>query len=775
VGWALLVTFAAMVAIWTGLGFAPWLVGRVPWPVSEYGRVDAFWPIVAGFIAGGGAAWALAPSRRIARGASPGDGLVGLSPIAAAILGPAALLMIFASYWPCTGEENEFWSAMRHAMDAFEGYVAEPFGVVAGCPASFPQTLTAGVLFGRTTIALVILLAVAYVFRRSIDIVRAQMARQVVIFAGLSDETVPLARQLARSLTERQTLLLLEDGAESARAEELAREFARDHCKAIAMTIDITDDEAIERLMRRRRAKGIHGVYLLLPDAAENLNAMETFLRLHEAAVTRRRGAPVDPSAPELLERAKLNRDALLRSPDAIDRRIAQRLPRDPHATHWVSPLWWRRFVSKLRPLPSEVPGRAVVRIDNPWQAEDWRRRQMLARTGWLFDAVSTHSTAARHVVHRMKFPMGLEEPVRRVVIQGTSSFELAIMAELAFERAVDGVLDEAAAAGERDANLVIADERSPVGEVAAARANLASIAYWRKHIPPTPEVVLSGSLANEIDEHVAELLTRYGVQSQARGLVHIEQRSLAEEMEGGETALVVSESATMDPTLLAVPHPRWPVIAWSDQARGINQRPLIGGLTLVGPTLEPVAPAIESAQDSDVPRIDDAAAAYGLDVWERLGRIEHKCYLLRNWGGLARKDAVKPARGDWDVDLTATLREGNIRPFATLVRTITELGYSWASDLGDDGSQARIDLQARDDDWKRAGINEHASWVVHRLEDGWAFAGPDIRDDRRRLHPNIVDWDHLTTKLQGHDFEGVGSALRLFAALGFVLAPGSR
>jgi hypothetical protein len=61
----------------------------------------------------------------------------------------------------------------------------------------------------------------------------------------------------------------------------------------------------------------------------------------------------------------------------------------------------------------------------------------------------------------------------------------------------------------------------------------------------------------------------------------------------------------------------------------------------------------------------------------------------------------------------------------------------------------------------------------VHRLEDGWAFAGPDTRDDRRRLHPNIVDWDHLTTKLQGHDFEGVGSALRLFAALGFVLALG--
>jgi hypothetical protein len=770
----LLVIFAAMVAIWTAFGFAPWLVDRVPWPVSDYGRVNAFWPILAGFVAGGGAAWALAPSRRIARGASPGgDGLVGLSPIAAAILGPAALLMMFASYWPCTGEEDEFWSAMRHALDAFEGYVAEPFGVVAGCPASFPQTLTAGVLFGRTTIALVLLLAVAYVFRRSIDIVRARTARQVVIFAGLSDQTVPLARQLARSLTERQTLLLLEDGAESPRAEELAREFARDHHKAIAMTIDITDDEAIERLMRRRRAKGIHGLYLLLPDAAENLKAMETFLRLHEGAAIRRRREPVDPSAPKPLERAKLSRDALLRSPDAIDRRIARRLPRDAHATHWVSPLWWRKFVSKLRPLPSEVPGRAVVRIDNPWQAEDWRRRQMLVRRGWLFDAVSTHSTAARHAVHRMKFPTGRGEPVKRVVIQGTSSFELAIMAELAFERAVDAVLDEAAAAGERDANLVIGDDSRPVGEVAAARANLASIAYWRTHVPPTPEVVLSGSLAREIGEHFAELLTRYGVQPPARGLVHIDSRSLAEAMESGETALVIGESATMDPTLLAVPHPRWPVIAWSDQARGINQRALIGGLALVGPTLEPVAPAIDSPRQSDVPRIDDAAATYGLDVWERLGRIEHKCYLLRNWGGVAREDELKPARGDWDVDLTATLREDNIRPFATLVRTITELGYSWASDLGDDGSQARIDLQANDDDWKRAAINEHASWVVHRLEDGWAFAGPDTRDDRRRLHPNIVDWDHLTTKLQGHDFEGVGSALRLFAALGFVLALG--
>lgn len=777
IGWVLFAVFAVMVGIWTTLGFAPGLVDHASWPISDFGGDDVFWPILAGFIAGGGAAWALAPGLRIEGGeSSGGEGGVGLSPLAAAILGPAALLMMFSAYWPCTGEDNEFWSALRHALEAFEGYVAEPFGVVQGCPETFPQTLMAGVLFGKTTVALVILIAVAFVFRRSIDAVRARMARQIVIFAGLSDQTAALARELARGTTARQTILILDDGSQLARARELAHEFSREHHKTIAMSIDITDDEAIARFMRRRGAKGIHGLYLLLPEGTANLKAMHTFLQLHDEAVGRRsrpgkRENKVRDRDHAALDRAKLDRAALSISPERTDRRIARHLPPDAHTSRRVAPLWWRLLVSKLRPLPSEVPGRAVIRIDNPWHAEEWRRRQMLDRRGWLFDAVSTHSTAARHAVHRMKFPPHEELPITRIVVQGASSFELAVLAELAFERAVDLVLEGAAREGFRGADLTASDERATADQIHAADANRDALDKWRSTLPPTPEVVLLGAAAQEAGEHFSQLLTRYGAPPAQDSMTDAGVRDLAELMDDDNTVLLTGEHATADPTLIAVAHPRWRIIAWSEFVRGLDQRPMIGGLSLVGPTLEPVVPASDPDSKNVGARVDDAAAAYGLDVWERLGRIEHKCYLLRNYGGVAKRDEERLARGDWDADLTETLREDNIRPFATLVRTITDLGYSWASDVDLDGSQTRVELDADHEDWLRAGVNEHASWVRHRLEDGWAFGGPKLRDDARRIHPNIVGWDQLTTKIQGYDFDGVRSALDLFGALGFVLA----
>lgn len=44
----------------------------------------------------------------------------------------------------------------------------------------------------------------------------------------------------------------------------------------------------------------------------------------------------------------------------------------------------------------TEVPGWVVVRVDNPWHAEDWRRKQMTGRPGWLFDAASMREIAGR-------------------------------------------------------------------------------------------------------------------------------------------------------------------------------------------------------------------------------------------------------------------------------------------------------------------------------------------------------------------------------------------
>jgi len=764
-GWVLLAAFVFMVAIWTAFGSAPELAEHAPEPFAAFGRVDGFWTILAGFVAGGGAAWALAPGLRVeGEETARGEGGVGLSPIAAALLGPSALLLMFASYWPCTGETNPFWGALRHATEALEGYVAEPFGQLEGCPAEFPQALLVGVLFGKITLALVLGIGLAFVFRRSLDTLRARWARQVIVFAGLSDETVGLARDLARGITERQTMLILDPGPGLARAREFAREISKTRHKAIALPMDVTDDDAIEDLMRKGSRKGIHGLYLLLPDASANVKAMDTFLRLHDEAT----GSVVDRTATtgvddKVRPRAELQRQALLDSQDPQDRRLGRRLPDEPTPAQARStPLWWRKLVVLLRPWPSEVPGRAVLRIDNPWHAEDWRRRQMLDRKGWLFDAISTHSTAARHAVHRMKFPPEGEPRIERVVLEGSTSFELAVLSELAFERAVDDALEAAARHGELSAAQTIRDFPE---ECADAEKRLELLTYWREHFPKTPTVMLVGEGATGAGSHFAQLLERYGVGSTAHA-AHSTAEAREKLLDEHGTALILGEDSTEDPTLLAVPHPRWRIFAWSDEAQGVSERPLIGGLSLVGPTLEPVHPERDQHADRALPRVDDAAPAYGVDVWERLGRIEHKCYLLRNFGGLAKSDAEKPARGDWDEDLSDMQWEDNIRPFATLVRTLTDLGYIWANDLGEHGAQQPATLS--DTEEEQAAINEHASWVRHRVEDAWAFGE---RADKRRVHNNIVGWQQLDTETQGYDYDGVSSALALFKTLGFVLA----
>lgn len=179
-GWVLLAAFFGMVGLWVTFGFAPTLAEQVPDLFGAFGDPSAFWPILAGALAGVGAAWALAPG---VGGDDKGGGEGGahLSPLAVAILGPAALIMMLSAYWPCETEGSQFWGSLRRALEAFEGYVAEPFGEeVHGCPQEFPQTLTAGVILAKFTIVLVIGIGLAYVLRHSIDALRARFARQVV-------------------------------------------------------------------------------------------------------------------------------------------------------------------------------------------------------------------------------------------------------------------------------------------------------------------------------------------------------------------------------------------------------------------------------------------------------------------------------------------------------------------------------------------------------------------------------------------------------------------
>jgi len=703
-GWILLALFVGMIALWSVFGAVPSLAEHAPAPLSAFGQVSEFWPIFAGFVAGGGAAWALAPGLTI-RGEEEGERRINLSPLVAAILGPSSLILMFAAYWPCTGEENQIWASLRLALEALEGYVAEPFGVVEGCSPEFPQGLMAGILFGRTTLVLVIGLGFAFVFRRSIDTIKVRFASQIVVFSGLDSETAASARAVKGSLTDRQRLVVLQagDGAEGAR--ELAREIG-----VILLSIDVSDDLAIEAFMRARGRRGIQGLHLMSPDTVVNRRAMDEFLRCQDALVP--------------------TNDSVASHSDDLTRRISERaasqttlLEAAADSTSWRAP----RQQSGLEPrgfaTRTEIPGRVVVRIDNPWHAEDWRQRQMTARADWLFDAISINEVAARHVVRQAKI-----EGIDELVLLGSSPFELAVLAEVAFEHRVDKALEAASSLGrERRA------ESDP-------------------YVSSTPTILLHGEESREAEKHFQHQLQRFGI-TDADHHIRTAQGSIEDLMNHRtlKRALLMSNDDGNDATFLAARHPRWRIFDWSPQARGLMAEPVLGRMSMIGPTLEPVE-------------------GEGVDIWERLARIKHEIYLYHWRGG--KPEAGDPNRGNWDRDLDAFARESNIRSFATFCKSIAGLGRQWATDLGEDGLQTESPLG--DDDITRAAIEEHDSWVRHHVEYKWRLgdsrAGGTSDRTRAKLHPDIVEWDALSPDEKQKDLDSLTGTIALMRSLGFFL-----
>jgi hypothetical protein len=706
-GWILLALFVGMVALWTVFGFMPGLVDAALEPFASFGRISEFWPIFAGFVAGGGAAWALTPGLTI-HGEESGESRIRLSPLVAALLGPSSLILMFAAYWPCAGNENPVWASLRHALEALEGYVAEPFGAIQGCPADFPQGLMAGILFGRTTLVLVIGWGFAYIFRHSIDAMRARFSAQVVVFAGLDNESTEAARSVRTNLTRRQRLLLLDDGPGLVRARELAREIG-----AIVLSIDVSDTAGVQAFMQARGRRGIQGLYLMSSDAGVNVKAIDSFLRWQTGpanSIRVRRAATEADLQAEVVERA------------ASQQRL---LKKAATSSSWRAPKKDSGLVPRARALRTEVPGRVVVRIDNPWHAEDWRQRQMIARAGWLFDAVSTNENAARHVVRQAK-----DENVEELIMVGSSPFELAVLSEIAFEHRVDRALTDAAALGK---------QRQGAGS--------------RDHVATTPSVLLHGEESREAVEHFQRQLLRFGIKDADRH-IRFEVGTAQESMNNSQTkrALILSDTPGYDPTFLAASHPRWRIFAWTPAVRGLTLEPMIGRLSMVGATLEPV------------PRS-------GVDIWERLARIMHEIYLYHWQSGIPVPG--DPNRGDWDDDLDAFARESNIRSFATFCRSVAGLERQWGTDLGDGGAQSEHPLSP--EEIRGIALNEHDSWVRHHVEYGWRL-GDARREDgtpnrtKKKRHPDIVEWAALSPENQEKDYDSITSTVSLMKSLGFSL-----
>jgi len=368
-------------------------------------------------------------------------------------------------------------------------------------------------------------------------------------------------------------------------------------------------------------------------------------------------------------------------------------------------------LLSRL-PENAERTGRLIVRMDNPWQAEPWRRQHMVSYPGWLTDAISALELAARHLVVRLR-----DEGVATIVMDGGSRFELAVLAETVLQHRVHALLPDSAFAG---------------------------------RVRRTPPIVrLVGAGAEGFAEIARAQFARFGIDADDTFRV---EPATTWTVDAG-SVVVVGERDPGHSDRLTATHPEWRILQWDPSVVGLAPGGAIEGLTLVGPTFEPVP-------------------GQGIDIWELVGRIQHLWYLENHWNG--EPQAGDPARGAWDLDLSPFYRASNVRTFATAVRTARTLGLSIATRLGprpDDEHRHAFDER----ELEALTVAEHESWRRLYEADGWRLGherGAPSRPDRaRRLHPDLVDWDDLPAPRRDIDRTAVLAAFRTLDALGFVVA----
>ena len=83
--------------------------------------------------------------------------------------------------------------------------------------------------------------------------------------------------------------------------------------------------------------------------------------------------------------------------------------------------------VEGRRSVTGNHPVRALLRMDEAWQAEDWRRRYLSRIPDWIVDTISENEVTARLLVDHMA-----EHGVDHVVLAGHSDLTFAVVAELA-------------------------------------------------------------------------------------------------------------------------------------------------------------------------------------------------------------------------------------------------------------------------------------------------------------------------------------------------------
>lgn len=346
-----------------------------------------------------------------------------------------------------------------------------------------------------------------------------------------------------------------------------------------------------------------------------------------------------------------------------------------------------------------------VARIDDPWHADEWRKR-LVSDHRIAADTVGLYEATSDALIVRLR-----QARPQRLLIVGDGPLALALCTEFSqLGRELQFLGDEAA----------------------------------------LPQVSVLAERASELVDDHRVLQRRFAFDPLAISAVDTEPRLapiLAWVGDGAGCAVVITLLGTRLGTQLGIRLPGLPVFEASAGEATTAETPAVGSVVSFGLTL----------------------ASPQADAWERAAQLIHERYRRRH-PGAAR--AVP-----WE-ELPEFYRQSNRRQLGVVRRGLTDLGRTWQpSSSASDQAVARAadpDRPIEDGlvtfDLTLAELTqlaraEHQSWLAHYRQAGWSYA--ETRDDTRKLHPDLVEWEDQAESRHEVAMAGVVDTLFQLRALG--------
>jgi hypothetical protein len=346
-------------------------------------------------------------------------------------------------------------------------------------------------------------------------------------------------------------------------------------------------------------------------------------------------------------------------------RRLAVLAPDSTEAQRLMAAV--QEAVEDRKSVTGDHPVRALLRMDEAWQAEDWRRRYLSRIPEWIVDTISENEVTARLLVDHM-----VERRVDHVLLAGQSDLTFAVVAELA----------------QRGRERALVPDESQI-----------------------PSVTIVGPAAGDVlEEHVLSQ-RRFG-NSQLDRVSAETGRELdavvhdAVERDLAPAVLFSGDVEVADQRLasrLGATYPGLLVYSRHTEVTGLGTEPLLAQVRAFGSTL-------------------DAGQGRPVDSWERIARLVHEDYVR------AYPDPDDPARRPWD-ELAPFYRESNVRQVLTALGSAVAVGRSWGAgaETASPLSDQQLDEMARCEHESWLEHLRRNGWSYGATRDRAAKKHPDL------------------------------------------------